>query len=54
MRQLDHPLTDIERPAYHEAGHVVANCLLHVGFTKASIVETDDYRGIVSGGRVPE
>jgi hypothetical protein len=40
----------LERTAYHEAGHAVANCLLRVPFVSVSIVRTEETLGNVSHG----
>jgi hypothetical protein len=38
---------EIERTAYHEAGHAVASCHLHVAFSYITIIPEEDHLGHV-------
>jgi len=46
-------MTDIERIAYHEAGHAVAGYFLRLGFLRVSIISDRDSLGRLTPGAPP-
>ena len=46
-------MTELERVAYHEAGHALAHCILHMRFKGVSIVANNRSLGRVPGAPFP-
>ncbi len=51
---LERRMTELERVAYHEAGHAVAMVLYGIRFERATIVEDEDVLGRVRHEYAPE